>query len=96
VRQRLELMPQALSHAEPTAVSGADRFERLSIRTDQRNGERDRLRSTTRILVQTAVSAPSNSETVGSQIIDNAGLKGDWSHLWQNLIRSTLAAHVTE
>jgi transposase-like protein len=46
VRQGVELMLQALIDAEATAAIGADRFERTSSRTTQRNGSRDRLLST--------------------------------------------------
>ncbi len=42
VRQGVELMLQALIDAEATARIGADRFERTSSRTTQRNGTRDR------------------------------------------------------
>ena len=46
VRRGVELMLQALIDAEATAQIGADRFERSSTRTTQRNGTRDRLLST--------------------------------------------------
>jgi putative transposase len=46
VRQGVELMLQALIDAEATAQIGADRFERTSTRTAQRNGTRERLLST--------------------------------------------------
>lgn len=46
VRQGVELMLQALIDAEATARIGADRFERTSSRTTQRNGTRDRLLAT--------------------------------------------------
>ena len=46
VRRGVELMLQALIDAEATAQIGAERFERSSARTTQRNGTRDRLLST--------------------------------------------------
>ncbi len=46
VRRGVELMLQALIDAEATAQIGAERFERSSTRTTQRNGTRDRLLST--------------------------------------------------
>jgi putative transposase len=46
VRQGVAYMLQALIDAEATAQIGADRFERTSTRTAQRNGTRDRLLST--------------------------------------------------
>ena len=46
VRRGVELMLQALIDAEATAQIGAERFERSSTRTAQRNGNRDRLWST--------------------------------------------------
>ncbi len=46
VRQGVELMLQALIDAEATARIGAERFERTSSRTTQRNGTRDRLLAT--------------------------------------------------
>ena len=46
VRRGVELMLQALIDAEATAQIGAERFERSSTRTAQRNGTRDRLLST--------------------------------------------------
>jgi putative transposase len=46
VRRGIEMMLQALIDAEATAQIGADRFERSSTRTTQRNGTRDRLLST--------------------------------------------------
>jgi putative transposase len=46
VRRGVELMLQALIDAEATAQIGAERFERSSSRTTQRNGTRDRLLST--------------------------------------------------
>ena len=45
VRRGVELMLQALIDAEATAQIGAERFERSSARTTQRNGTRDRLLS---------------------------------------------------
>ncbi len=46
VRKGVEIMLQALIDAEATAQIGAERFERSSTRTTQRNGTRDRLLST--------------------------------------------------
>jgi putative transposase len=46
VRKGVEVMLQALIDAEATAQIGAERFERSSARTTQRNGSRDRLLST--------------------------------------------------
>ncbi len=46
VRRGVEIMLQALIDAEATAQIGAERFERSSTRTNQRNGTRDRLLST--------------------------------------------------
>ena len=46
MRRGVELMLQALIDAEATAQIGAERFERSSTRTTQRNGTRDRLLST--------------------------------------------------
>jgi putative transposase len=46
VRQGVAFVLQALIDAEATAQIGADRFERTSTRTTQRNGTRDRLLST--------------------------------------------------
>jgi putative transposase len=46
VRRGVELMLQALIDTEATARIGAERFERTSTRTTQRNGTRDRLLST--------------------------------------------------
>ena len=46
MRRGVELMLQALIDAEATARIGAERFERTSTRTTQRNGTRDRLLST--------------------------------------------------
>jgi putative transposase len=46
VRKGVEIMLQALIDAEATAQIGAERFERSSTRTTQRNGSRDRLLST--------------------------------------------------
>jgi hypothetical protein len=46
VRRGVELILQALIDAEATAQIGADRFERSTSRTTQRNGTRDRLLST--------------------------------------------------
>jgi putative transposase len=46
VRKGVELILQALIDAEATAPIGAERFERSSSRTTQRNGTRERLLST--------------------------------------------------
>jgi len=46
VRQGVAFVLQALIDAEATAQIGAERFERTSTRTTQRNGTRDRLLST--------------------------------------------------
>jgi transposase-like protein len=46
VRRGVKLMLQALIDTEATAPIGAERFERTSTRTTQRNGTRDRLLST--------------------------------------------------
>ena len=46
VRRGVELILQALIDAEATARIGAERFERTSTRTTQRNGTRDRLLAT--------------------------------------------------